>query len=321
LNKTIENIQEITNYIGKIGINKSKQRFPKTLKNYFYFYERLIKMKSENKKKIGAFIPARNEEKYLAKTLESLVAQDLKPDKIILVNDGSSDQTKSIAIEYGCEVIDLDNDKVEGQGGPKMTKLHQLALSSFEDDFDYILQLDADHIIPNNYISYLVSEMEKNPKIVIGGCLIDGVKSKEPMGTGRLVRFDFHKQIGINRKVKYGLDTYPLLKARQLGYEYKIFEIDSKMPRKQAETYFRENYILIGNTCKSLGYHYVAAVMLFLQRTIEKKNIKIFFWQLRGFFGRDVELYDEEFRKFVRSMQKDAIYKKIKRIFLYKSKK
>lgn len=63
-------------------------------------------MRLQNRIKVGAFIPARNEEKYLSKTLESLVAQDLKPEKIILINDGSTDKTKDIALEFGCDVID-----------------------------------------------------------------------------------------------------------------------------------------------------------------------------------------------------------------------
>ena len=277
-------------------------------------------MQSKNKIKIGVFIPARNEEKYLPKTLESLVTQDLNPDKIILINDGSTDKTKHVALKYDCEVIDLEDDKLEGQGGPKMTQLHELALSQFEDNYDYILQLDADHIIPNNYISYLVSEMEKNPKIVIGGCLVDGVRFKEPMGSGRLVRFDFHKQIGINRKIKHGLDTYPILKAKQLGFECKIFEIDTKMQRKQGATYSKENYIAVGKTCKALGYHPKVAIFLFLKRAINQKKILVFFWQLRGFLNRDVELYDEDFRKFVRKMQADLLNKKIKRILLIDSK-
>jgi len=74
-------------------------------------------MPSKNRIKIGAFIPARNEEKYLPKTLESLVTQDLNPEKIIVINDGSTDKTKDVALEYGCEVINLEDDKLEGQGG------------------------------------------------------------------------------------------------------------------------------------------------------------------------------------------------------------
>ena len=277
-------------------------------------------MQSKNRIKIGVFIPARNEEKYLPKTLESLVTQDLNPERIIVINDGSSDKTKDVALKYDCEVIDLEDDKLEGQGGPKMTRLHELALSQFEDNYDYILQLDADHIIPKNYISYLVSEMEKNPKIVISGCLIDGVRSKEPMGSGRLVRFDFHKRIGIKRKVKHGLDTYPVLKAKQLGYECKIFEIDTKMQRKQGVTYSKENYIAVGKTCKALGYHPKAAIFLFFKRAISQKKIRIFIWQLRGFLIRDVELYDEDFRKFVRKMQEDLLNKRITRILSINSK-
>jgi hypothetical protein len=140
------------------------------------------------------------------------------------------------------------------------------------------------------------------------------------MGSGRLVRFDFHKKISINRKAKHGLDTYPILKAKQLGYKYKIFEIDTKMHRKQGAIYNKENYIAVGKTCKSLGYDPKAAVLLFLKMAINQKNILIFLWQLRGFFNRDVELYDEEFRKFVREMQSDLLKKKILKILSISSK-
>lgn len=275
-----------------------------------------------NKKnvKVGVFIPARNEEKNLPKTLKAISEQDLKPSKIVVVNDGSIDKTFDIAKKFGSEVIDLKNDGLEGQGGPKMTRLHEIALVQFDDDYDYILQLDADHIIPTNYISYLVSEMEKNPKIVIAGCLIDGKKSKVPMGSGRLVRFEFHKQIGIKRKIKHGLDTYPLFKAKQLGYEYKIFKINTKMLRKQGVSYRKSNFIAVGKTCKALGYHPKAALLLFFKRAIKEKKFKIFLWQLRGFLSTDVELYDEEFRKFVRQTQSNSINGKLKQIF-YKNRK
>ena len=49
--------------------------------------------------KIGIMIFARNEEKTLPKTLSALKKQDLKPEKIILVNDGSLDKTHDIAID------------------------------------------------------------------------------------------------------------------------------------------------------------------------------------------------------------------------------
>ena len=45
-------------------------------------------------------IPAHNEEEFLEKTLESLVAQTHLPKKIIVVNDSSTDGTQKIIDQF-----------------------------------------------------------------------------------------------------------------------------------------------------------------------------------------------------------------------------
>jgi glycosyltransferase involved in cell wall biosynthesis len=261
--------------------------------------------------KIGIMIFARNEEKTLPKTLSALKKQDLKPEKIILVNDGSLDKTHDIAIDLDCDVIDLEDDGKLGMGGPKMTRLHEIALSHFDEKYEYILQIDADHIIPPNYLSYLISEMKNNSNLVIASGLIDGKKSKEPMGSGRLVRYKFHKLVMKDRKAKYGVDVYPIWKARQLGYDFKVFDIDTNLLRKQGIGYKKSNFITVGETYKSLGYHPILAFYIFLQSAVHLKNIKVFFWQLKGYLKNNIEFYDEELRKFVRTTQSNLIKNKI----------
>jgi chlorobactene glucosyltransferase len=53
-----------------------------------------------NTPKISVILPARNEEKYIAKCLESLLAQDYPNFEIIAINDSSSDKTNDIIYEY-----------------------------------------------------------------------------------------------------------------------------------------------------------------------------------------------------------------------------
>ena len=45
-------------------------------------------------------IPAHNEEKNIAQTLQSIVNQKLKPKKLVVVNDNSSDNTRQIINDY-----------------------------------------------------------------------------------------------------------------------------------------------------------------------------------------------------------------------------
>lgn len=68
--------------------------------------------------KVGVIVPARNEEAYLGKTLEHLLNQTLKPEKIIAVDDGSIDKTAELAEKYGTSVIRLPTRKYNVVGMP-----------------------------------------------------------------------------------------------------------------------------------------------------------------------------------------------------------
>src|ERR671919_1865758 len=73
-------------------------------------FKRLPKLKSINQQqdaiirdefpKVSVILPARNEEKYIAKCLDSLLNQDYPNFEIIAVNDSSTDGTKVIMQQY-----------------------------------------------------------------------------------------------------------------------------------------------------------------------------------------------------------------------------
>jgi len=49
---------------------------------------------------VSAIIPAHNGEKHLAEAIESVLAQDYRPFELLVVDDGSTDGTRSIASSY-----------------------------------------------------------------------------------------------------------------------------------------------------------------------------------------------------------------------------
>ena len=50
--------------------------------------------------KVSVIVPVYNVEKYLKKCLESLINQSLKDIEIIIVNDGSPDNSEEIILNY-----------------------------------------------------------------------------------------------------------------------------------------------------------------------------------------------------------------------------
>ena len=57
--------------------------------------------------KVSVIVPVYNVEKYLGKCLKSIVTQTLKDIEIILVNDGSTDESQKIVDEYIKKYPDL----------------------------------------------------------------------------------------------------------------------------------------------------------------------------------------------------------------------
>lgn len=60
----------------------------------------LIMGNAERLKTIDVIIPAYNAEKFIERTLQSVVSQTYPPEKIIIVNDGSTDKTVEIVEEF-----------------------------------------------------------------------------------------------------------------------------------------------------------------------------------------------------------------------------
>lgn len=86
--------------------------------------------------KFAAVIPAYNEEKTVAEVIKVLVASPLV-DQVVVVSDGSRDNTAGVAAKMGALVVNLPENR--GKGGAMLAGIKQT-------DADYILFLDADLI-------------------------------------------------------------------------------------------------------------------------------------------------------------------------------
>jgi cellulose synthase/poly-beta-1,6-N-acetylglucosamine synthase-like glycosyltransferase len=98
---------------------------------------------------ITALIPAHNEEKLIGATIQSLMNQDRKPDRIIVVADNCTDNTVEIAKSFGVEVfLSVDNEKKAGA-------LNQVLATILPDlgENDTVMIMDADTVLRQGFLS------------------------------------------------------------------------------------------------------------------------------------------------------------------------
>ena len=262
-------------------------------------------MKIGKGSRIATIIPARNEEKFIGETLTALSNQDIDDNYIIVVNDGSEDKTKEVVNSFpNIELINIENRGFDAHGTPILARVINQGLEKLltEISHDYIMILGSDHILPSNYIRKIVDHMDHNRNVAICSGQIKDEKSKVPRGSGRIVRSSFWKAIGLQYPLKFGFETYLLIKAQQLGYSIDVLnDLISVTNRPTRKSYKKETYISYGKSLRALGY--VHLYSLGRIGLISLKNPKGAIYMLQGYTSSGIEFYEEDFRSFLRSIQ------------------
>lgn len=113
---------------------------------------------------ISIIIPIYNLEKFLEPCLESIVNQSYQNLEIILVNDGSTDQSKKICQIFASKDkrINLINQKNQGLSAARNTGIKQ-------SKGDYIALVDGDDTIDQNFIETLVDTAQNSFDVVVAG--------------------------------------------------------------------------------------------------------------------------------------------------------
>lgn len=151
--------------------------------------------------KISVIVPAFNAEKYLVNCLESVMGQTYKDIELVVINDGSSDNTISIIKSYQSEhkniiLVDKQN------SGVSDTRNIGIDNSTGE----YLMFLDSDDTILPNYIERHFSEMKNDVDMVISKL------SFEPIGEQNC-KVDTYEALYQNRKLPWAFPFCKLLKA------------------------------------------------------------------------------------------------------------
>lgn len=119
---------------------------------------------------VSIIIPVYNAEKYIRRCLDSILRQAFQDFEVIIVNDGSTDKSLEICLEYQSSKVRIITQK---NGGPSSARNRGI----LEARGEYIRFVDADDYILENSTQLMVEKMEeKDSDILIAGirCIVLG---------------------------------------------------------------------------------------------------------------------------------------------------
>ena len=127
-------------------------------------------------KKVSVIIPCYNQGKYVSDAINSVLAQTYKDIEIVIVNDGSTDNSNEIIKTFADKyknILFFDENKNKG-----VINARNMAIEAANGE--YILPLDADDTIEPTYIEKAVKILNENPNIGIVYCKarMFGIKNK-----------------------------------------------------------------------------------------------------------------------------------------------
>lgn len=253
---------------------------------------------------VAIVLIARNEEKRIAKALESLERQTLRPYRTIVVNDGSTDGTADIVAEFDAELVNRPIRSESYLAKKELAGTINAGLDLLRKDTTccYVCLSGADILYPENYLDVITARLEKNPCLAIASGTIQDEHSTVPRGAGRVVQCKFWRKVGLRYPVNYGYEGYLLLKAASMGYQNITFkDLVMTTQRRTGSRFSPFRYRYYGLGMRALGYRSVYA--LGKAAFFATKNPAGAVHMLRGYYSGYDDLYEKELREYVKRTQ------------------
>ncbi|WP_420862174.1 glycosyltransferase family 2 protein [Algirhabdus cladophorae] len=275
--------------------------------------------------------PCRNEAEFMRRTLDSMVAQTLRPTLWVIVDDGSTDETPQILADYAAAhdwiKIIPKPDRGHRAVGPGVIEAFYAGLDTVElSDYAYLCKLDLDLDLPPRYFEILADRIEANPRIgtcsgkayfknSAGDMVSENITDEMSLGMTKFYSVACFQQIGgFVREVMWdGIDCH---KARKMGWTPVSWDdpelrFDHLRPMGSSQ-----QSIFTGRKRHGFGQYYMGTHPLFLLASAVNKMRQPPYVlgglaMVQGYFGamlrRETQHGDKELIAFIRAYQLRAL--------------
>jgi poly-beta-1,6-N-acetyl-D-glucosamine synthase len=122
----------------------------------------------------AAISPVRNESDHLAITARSVIDQTHRPERWVIVDDGSTDDTRAIAEAFAADhdwitVIDSGSRHAPARGAP-IVRAFNRGLAELDQLPGFVVKMDGDVYLPAHYFEWVARTFAREPRAgIVGG--------------------------------------------------------------------------------------------------------------------------------------------------------
>lgn len=270
--------------------------------------------------------PVRDEGAFLQQTIDSMVAQTVRPSAWMIVDDGSTDDTPNI-VERAATThpwIRLHRRKDRGvrHVGGGVVEAFDDGLRHFDlGEFDYVCKLDGDLKFGPTYFERLFEKFEADGRlgtasgkcfdVAPGGWVPLRTSDEFSLGACKSYRVTCFREIGglVAQTMWDGIDCH---RCRMLGWkaasfhdeELRLYEMRPMGSSHKGVVHGRLRW---GQGQYFMGTHWLYVCAIAFYRMFERPfligGVCIFIGYVRGFFRRAPRYDDLAFRKFLHRWQ------------------
>jgi glycosyltransferase involved in cell wall biosynthesis len=280
--------------------------------------------------KINIIIPVYNEADFIGDTLQSLLNQSYPAERIVVVDDGSTDTTPVIVQNFAAKYSQISLVKNKSRAihlpGSKVINAYNQGMAKLDSSFDIICKFDGDLIFSTNYLEKIIMHFKQNPKIGMAGgfCeiqqngewVLEDLTGKDHIrGALKAYRKACYNDIG-GLKPAMGWDTVDELLAQYHGWEIKTDgSLRVKHLKPTGKNYNKTSKYKQGAAFYSLRYGFVITVIASAKLAFKKKNLGIFRECIVGFLRAKNEkrpyLVNKEEGRFIRNLRWKKMQEKL----------
>ena len=281
--------------------------------------------------------PACNEEKNLELLIDSMLSQSILPQEWIIVDDGSTDATSNViqkaAVKYNwIRYLRKEKKGVRGPGKSVVDTFYFGFQNKQSNNYDVFMKLDADLVLPNNYLETIIYNFQNNLKVGVCG----GVCSIQ-VGNQYLIEKETNIEDHIRGAIKayrrecfedidglvpaMGWDTIDEHNARFKGWLVLVLpELHVLHQRSTHQEYgFIKAAFRNGIMLYTIRMDVVLLLTNCLKKIIKKPyvilSLSMFLGYFVSFFRRERKIVNKDLGRFIRNYR----YRKILEKYFYKN--